>query len=165
MLERLWPTPRPARPWHALLPCVLFLASCGGIDGPDDRYAEANENLSRARGRWNAAHITSYDYVIQRLCFCPTETLGPVRVSVRNNALVGMVYTANDQPVPAQYIGSFPPVDVFFNLIADAIGRRASSINVTYDVTRSFPTRVAIDYVANAVDDELTVEAKDFVVK
>jgi hypothetical protein len=48
-------------------------------------------------------------------------------------------------------------------VIRDALARQAARVEVTYDPTFGFPTRISIDYDAVTVDDEVIYGLDGFV--
>jgi hypothetical protein len=97
--------------------------------------------------------------VVQRSCFCGQPFVGPARVVVQNGTVVSVTFL----PDPTQSVGvsGYPTVEGLFDTIRDGLDR-AGSIDVTYDAARGFPTRMAIDWVKNAVDDEITYTVSEF---
>ena len=55
----------------------------------------------------------------------------------------------------------FRTIDGLFDFIQEAINRNAESIQVTYDPTYAYPTSVSIDYIKQAVDEEMAFKASD----
>ncbi|MEA5507094.1 DUF6174 domain-containing protein [Halotia wernerae UHCC 0503] len=49
-----------------------------------------------------------------------------------------------------------------FNVIQDAIVRRASSLNVWYDARLGYPIQIDIDYSAQIADEELYLTIENF---
>jgi hypothetical protein len=148
-----WPVPR------LLFGTVVFaLASATGCDsvGP-----EVETDLDRARATWQSAAIRDYTYVVQRGCFCAPDALGPVRVTVEDGVVTEAVYLDSGRPVGA-FGNLFPAVEGLFDLIRDAVADKAYRVDVAYDAELGFPTVIDIDYIENAVDDELMVWARDF---
>lgn len=94
-----------------------------------------------------------------RSCFC--ESLGPIRVVVADGVVTSRT-TAGGQPVPAASANNYPDVPGLFALVEDAF-RRAATTNATFDPQYGFPAQVVIDYIAAAIDDELTITAGGFI--
>jgi hypothetical protein len=143
---------RPGSGRVAVLALVAGLAGCE-ISGPGDPTFEVYRN----RAVWRAERPESYEYTVQRLCFCITDAVRPVRVRVSGESVTSRVYAADATPVPSQYAESFPSVEGLFQLILDAMDDEADEIDVVYDPDTGVPLEIAIDYIAMAVDDELTV--------
>ncbi len=99
---------------------------------------------------------------MERLCFCPREITGPVIIQVKAGLVESRRYADTGAPVDARWIAEFPAIDGVFAIVDAAIARRAEMIDAVYDPMRGFPTRVDIDYIKNAIDDELGVRVRDF---
>jgi hypothetical protein len=132
----------------------LTLASCGILD-PDRQV----NGLDEAKARWALLAIDDYEIVIERLCFCPDVT--PVRVTVVGGNVVSRVYLDSGEPVPQERAASYPAVPGLFDLLDEA-NHRGASINVTFDQQYGFPTAAFIDYIKNAIDDEVSIRTSSF---
>lgn len=139
------------RAWFAIV--SLFIVGCS--TGPD-----RDEAFLAAKARWAAQNVSSYEIVVRRSCFCATTD--PVKVTVVNGQVTARVFTTDGQPVPANLIAYYPDVPGLFDLVEDGYDR-AASINVTFDAEYGFPASTVIDYIANAVDDEVAISATGFV--
>ena len=140
-----------------LTPIALFigLAGCGKDAGP-------LSPLTEARQRWEALHLTTYEYVLTIQCFCSDQVTQPVRITVTDGAVTARVYVAGGAPVDSSLAGRFPSIDGLFDLAQAAVEGGAASVQVDYDVRFGYPVRIAIDNIANAVDDEVTYLVSPF---
>jgi len=141
----------------ALLP--LLLGGCGVLGLGED---ETRELLERNERVWSANAPSRYRFVLQRLCFCPQEFTQPVLVTVENGAVVSRTYVLSGQPLAAQSISLFPAMEGVFAILHEAIERKADRMNASYDGRLGYPTSASIDYVRNAIDDELEFRVSDF---
>lgn len=140
------------KPVSLVAPLLILSASACSVLDP----GRPRDQLERAKERWAQAKLTSYEYVVQRGCFC--RDVDPVRIVVANGQVVARVDTVTGQPVSSSQASFFPDVPGLFALIEDAYDR-ADAINVSFDQTYGFPTSAVIDYVKNAADDELSLTA------
>ncbi|MGH7710169.1 MAG: DUF6174 domain-containing protein [Gemmatimonadaceae bacterium] len=134
---------------------VVLAAGCGLITGSDDEVAD---DLRRAQNRWNRSGVQDYQIVVQNLCFCGYTR--PVRITVRFGNVVSKVDAETGEPAPSY--ANAREVARLFDLVREVINQGADRIEVAYDATYGFPTRIDIDYIRNAVDDELQVRTSDF---
>ena len=137
-----------------VMAALVTLTACGGLgplDGP-------REELERARELWEEYEPANYSYAVRRFCFCATEAIGPVRVVVSNGIVVEARYVATTDTVPTSYRSLFPTVAGLFDILEDAYDSDASDVDVTYDTNTGVPTEFFIDYIENAVDDEVGYE-------
>ena len=136
----------------------LFLG-CGSSLVPSTPLDE----LERNEALWGEAEPEEYRYAIRRLCFCVPDVVRPVRVTVRSGAVVERVYVDDGRPVPSGLADLFPGVDGLFELVRDAIDRDAATLEVRYDPASGVPMEISIDYLLEAVDEELSVDVVEAV--
>ena len=129
---------------------VLATVSCS-ITEPTSRD-RAQDELTRNRQRWVAAGIHDYAYDYQRLCFCAPESTQPVRITVRQDAVVAVVRQSDGQPVDAKY--GWPRIDALFDDIQGRLDQHVARIDVDYDATYGYPRSIVVDVAAMAADDE-----------
>ena len=138
---------------HLSILCALAVSlgtlACSTIFGSDgDRH-----RYESAHARWVASGISDYDLVLTNQCFCGYAGMA-VRLEVRNGNVVSRTFVASGDPVPPGAASSFRDVDGLFGVLADALGRHAARLDASYSATYGYPTKVYIDYVANAADEE-----------
>jgi hypothetical protein len=136
-----------------------LLAACGATGPEDARLAALEAHLAR----WHRVGPTSYVYAIERMCFCPAEYLGPVRVWVENREVVELAYVDTGLGVAPDLAAEFPTVEGLFEVLRSAIERRADRIDVTYDAVLGLPLDFWIDYSEMAVDEELGMRVTEAV--
>jgi hypothetical protein len=141
-----------------LLP--LFLAACD-IVGTEDVFEVERDRLDRNAELWASTQPAHYSFFLERLCFCGTEVTARVRIVVLNGAVISRTY-ADGRPVPSQWHELFPPMEGVFQILREALDREAFEFEVQYDPDRGYPRTVAIDYVENAVDEELGLRLTGF---
>lgn len=130
---------------------VLMLGACSDLGPVEGSRAE----LERNRETWQRLRPSSYEYGVERLCFCGFESRGPVRVTVTGDDVSGRTYIDSGDPVPAPLGELFPTVDGLFDVLFDAIEREAYRIDVTYDPISGVPLDLWIDYLHTVADEEL----------
>lgn len=137
---------------------LTFQVACTDSTGPESE-------LKNARARWLAHAPASYSYTVFRGCFCTSDARGPVRVTVRDGVAESRLYTETGAAVPQNYAQFFPTVDALFAQIDSLRTNRVARLDVTYDATYGFPTRIDVDVIAHAADDEFTYETSGFVAR
>lgn len=139
-----------------LLISLVFLgAGCNSEDG-------VRQSLSRHQNQWVSQSIESYRYQLGITCFCLVEISRPVTIEVRNGATHSVSYLADGTAADAKYFEKYDTIDELFLIIDDAIDQKADEIKVTYDEELGFPTRIHIDFMKEAVDDEMTYDITEF---
>ncbi|MBM4183134.1 MAG: hypothetical protein FJ207_02800 [Gemmatimonadetes bacterium] len=145
---------------------VSLLVGCALLAGCSDLGFDVRSltDLERARSRWERTRPNAYVYAIERLCFCPVEYIGPVRVRVQGDTVLERVYVDSGSPVPSGVADFFPTVDGLFAILADAYSDDADDVRVTYDPVTGVPVDFFIDYMEMAADEELGMRVTEDVV-
>ena len=129
---------------------AVVLIACDGVTEPLLDFAHN-------RAKWERAQLTSYSFEYQRFCFCyPLER---ARITVSNGQVSSVILLSTGQPPDSS---SAPLYDVTIDDLFDELGAalaHASQVTVTYDQALGYPRTIAIDHIANAVDDEIAYEA------
>ncbi len=155
-----------------LAPAVVtlgVLAGCGApppapvqptrsVEASDEPTAPPQDAVA-ARQLWRSSEPERYRYTIRYDCFC--ATYGRWRVDVEDGVVV------RTRPLDEQDRGSGPnefvrPIDELLADAARAESGQAGSIEATYDPETGVPTDVSIDWVINAVDDEIAWQITNF---
>jgi len=136
---------------------LLAAVACADATGPSD----PGELLSQNRALWGREGPASYQYVITRSCECLPESAGPVTVVVRGGTVDTRQY-ASGAPVDPQYDQLFTSVPGLFELIQQALDLPAAALAVRYNDQLGYPESIQIDWVAGAVDDEVSYRITEF---
>jgi hypothetical protein len=142
-----------------LLIIFLLLAALAPACGPRN---DVKDSLSRHQRLWVNQGIKNYQYRLRVNCFCPPEVTDQVIVEVRAGAASSVSYAASGKPAESKYFDKYDTMDELFLVIEDAIKRGAAEISVTYDETSGIPTRISIDFVKLAIDDEIAYDISNF---
>ena len=135
-----------------LLVCLPMLIACSDSHGPEQ--SELNASLAR----WESADVEDYRFRFQRLCFC--IFIDPVNIEVRGGEITSVVHADSGTVVDTtQMSGYFLTVDELFEVVQDAIDQEAYSLTVEYHAQLGYPTSIDIDYLLNAVDEEVSFRA------
>ena len=146
--------------WYCLTAVLLvgiavLGTGCGARNG-------IGESLAAHQSRWSDQGKDSYRYELRIGCFCPPEVTDAVLVFVRDGITDSVLYIESGRPAEDRYFERCDTVDKLFLLIQDAIDREADKIEVTYDEDLGIPTRIYIDFVEQAVDDEISYDIARF---
>jgi hypothetical protein len=83
-------------------------------------------------------------------------------VTVRDGMVVGVTNAFDGQiSQPNPDISQFKSIEQLFEVIQQAKLQQADTIAIKYDPVLRFPARVMLDFLADAVDDEIEYEASD----
>jgi hypothetical protein len=127
------------------LTAALLLAACGG----DSTTAPAN-HLGEQRALWASQGLTDYTFDVVRICYC--QFVADVRVTVKDGVITGVTELASEVARDPEL---FRTIDGFFDLVQDAYDRDAHEVQVEFDPSRGYPTRIWIDYVLMIADEEM----------
>ena len=107
-----------------------------------ERFAfQQNQN------KWTSQNISTYSFDVEAICFCPYRE--PIHVEVRNGAPT----TKNEIEINS--------VNDLFQIVHDA-NETADAVSAAYDAQYGFPSYIAIDYIRQAVDDEVSYRVTNF---
>lgn len=131
-----------------------------GSPGPSTEASGPPRDATAALALWRSAEPDRYRYTIEYSCFC--ATYGRWQVDVQDG-VVTRTQPLDDQQQPGAEPSEY--VRPIAELLADAAraeSGEAGAIEATYDATTGVPTQVSIDWITNAVDDEIAWEITDF---
>ena len=137
--------PRAASVFTAIL--LLSSLACGGSTGPEV------DRLGEQRALWQALGLNDYTYDVQRICFCPFRE--GVRVTVVDGAVAGATDLATGEVLEPNEVQWYLTIDDLFDLVQDAYDENAHEVQVEFDPSRGYPTRIYIDYSEMIADEEL----------
>ena len=125
------------------------------------RAAEIAATLEKNRRNWDNHGIDFYQFRFQRSCRCVPEFRREAIVRVRDGSIQHAEYTDNGEVVDPADFGRFLAIDDLFSLIAEALDAQAARIEVSYDPTYGYPTRLFIDRELTMADEEVEYQAAD----
>ena len=129
---------------------LIFLAGCEAITGTQPEKA-----------LWDALDIQNYDFVYEESCFCAFTAPNPVTLSVRDGAVTAATPVGSFLGTMPP-LNSFPTIDSVFAILERAQKNSPGGVTVEFDPTYHYPTRIAVDPIKNAVDDEVTYTVGSF---
>jgi hypothetical protein len=133
---------------------AMLAAFAGGCADQGPRTGTLEGEIAANRALWEATRPASYTYDLEHVCFCGVEGRGPVRVVVQNGVVVARTYVDTGESVQASFVEVFPSVDGLFDVLSDAVRRRAYDVRVTWGSGTGLPLDFFIDYSANIADEE-----------
>ena len=141
--------------WLVIALLALPPVGCESLLGPEQ------DALAAARARWAATNADNYVFEFRRSCFCAPDFVRPVRIEVLDGVVSSAVYVDTEEPISPPPT-SVPTIDDLFDEIQDAVDGMAFSIVADYDADMGYPTSVSIDYIENAIDDEMAFTVSSF---
>ncbi|MEH2259130.1 DUF6174 domain-containing protein [Nostoc sp.] len=128
---------------------------------------QTNNNLNSRRLRfnkrlWEQANIYNYRITVSNSCFCIPDARGPVVIQVRNGQTTSITSVATGKPVNPQFFQKYDTIPELFNVIQDAINRKAFNLDVEYNAKLGYPTKINIDYNSQIADEEIFLTIENF---
>ena len=148
-------------PGVRLLSVLFAFLLIGSIAGCElfGRDSKELDELSSQRRIWQNFNSGTYSYVLTRGCFCAYA--GQFQLFVEENEVVNIVPPWDDlEGIPSEDWDLFPTIDGLFDLIEEAYSGKADRISVDYS-EHGYPAMADIDYIENAIDDELFLGVDD----
>lgn len=141
-----------------LLSALFLISSCNSIvdRGKGDDF-RANQNL------WKQQKIENYRFEFSKFCYC-AGLFNPATIVVRADTVHAVLDPETGEPlrdpqtnelVFSKYPESFQTIDEFFKVIESA-REKADKLNVEYNQKLGYPETIEIDYIKEAIDDEVT---------
>lgn len=140
-----------------LLTLIVVLTACSG---------GASTVLERNRQTWRDSGITHYRFSLFVGCFCPFGDRMPLTVEVQNNEGISMAYpdgtlvAATDPNY--ETFSRYATIERVFSELETAQSGDADEVTVTYDSVYGFPGEIYLDFIKDAVDDELSLQISNF---
>lgn len=133
-----------------LLAISTVLSGCQ-ILGPDD---PREEGVSAHRAAWAEWSNGTYSFAVFRGCFCAWG--GQMWIQVVDDEIVAAFITERNEPVPSEHLVDLHTIEDIFDMVERA-EREAAELEVEW-ANEGYPSRVFIDWIKEAVDDEIRLE-------
>ena len=136
---------------------AVVLTACASV-GP------ASSDFDRARNQWQDADISHYSYNLTLSCFCAFNENMPLVIEVQDGEVVSMEYQNGNEieDVNLELFQKYDTIDNIFAELEKVLGGGADKVTVSYDDTYGFPEQIDIDFVEEAIDDELYITVSGF---
>ena len=139
--------------------CALVLVALA-VSACNDDSNPKQEALNENRAKWEASGVAAYMFEQRVACACPFEE--PIVTMVENGVVTSAFFTPSGVNLDAERLASVRTLDGFFDVVQLAINDDAFQLDVSYDNTYGFPTRIAIDFASDVIDDEITYTISGF---
>ncbi|NEO49518.1 MAG: hypothetical protein F6K55_37625 [Moorea sp. SIO4A3] len=136
--------------WLGLLVMILPLSACSSDPSPEQQLEQNQE-------RWETQKLDNYRYRLQVACYCIGDVTKPVVVEIRNGETTSIVAADSGKPVNRKFFDNYDSVSKLFDVVQKAIDQDYYKLDVTYDPTLGYPTKIDMDYRAEIADDERTL--------
>ena len=139
------------RPYWAL---VVF-ALVSGAAGCDDPAGPERDALNANRELWRSQEIVSYRYEYRLNCFCGGPGSEPVAIEVSDGEVARVTILERSEEVPPSQLIDYPTIEDLFETIEDWLSRDPHEVSTDYHAELGYPIDVFIDFIENAIDEEL----------
>ena len=152
---------------------AIVLTACSGVateipteipnEIPTELPTGVSGDLEGARRQWEEAAISHYQFSLNMVCFCAFAENMPLTIEVQDGEVVSMEYQNGNEIDPAslEFFQRYETIDKIFAELEKATGE-ADEVTVSYDDTYGFPEQIDIDFVKEAIDDELAMTISGF---
>jgi hypothetical protein len=106
---------------------------------------------------WRQQKISNYSYEFTRSCNCSPKTTVPVIIEVSNGIPTSITDKGTGEPADTALFQRYDTIPKLFNIIKEALVRRAANLTVQYDPILHYPTQINIDYDSEITDDEIFI--------
>jgi hypothetical protein len=136
---------------------VIVLTACAGLGQSD---------FDRNQKKWQDANVRHYRFSLSIGCFCAFRDQMPLTIEVLDGEFVSIT-GADGDPIDStdsnyEYYSRYVTIERLFSELESDSMKEADEVTVTYDSTHGFPAQISIDYIKEAVDDELWLTVSDF---
>jgi hypothetical protein len=115
--------------------------------------------------KWEGQNINHYRFTVVVSCFCPfasTEvTYEELNGQVLNESVQSMSDRQIDTAQVSDFYQSYNTIDKVFDYVGGAI-KEADQTTIEYDPTYGFSITVSVDWIKQAVDDEMYTTLSNF---
>ena len=120
--------------------------------------------IERNKEKWQAANISHYRYNLFVGCFCVFSQDMPLIVEVKDGELVSMKYQSGNEidTSSRELFEKYASIERVFSELETNINGKADKVTVTYDPMYGFPAKIDVDFIKNAMDDELSLTVSNF---
>jgi len=142
---------------------TAILASSCSSPTAEELELERNENL------WQSQNFSSYDFTLERQCFCSEDYKGPVNIQVRNGTVVSVTYVSSGELVDSEIFRNADTIEELFGIIRDAyegennFNLKAEMVDVTYHPEMGYPLTILMDISKNIMDEETGYTVEELV--
>ena len=145
---------------------AVVLSACNTIANAGEPKSE----VEQARDKWQSADVSHYKFELFISCFCVFNEDMPLLIEVRDGQIVSMEFKSGKEidPQLMELFKRYETIDKLFDGIESGFDFEgddqgpADKVTVEYDATYGFPTKIDIDFIEQAIDDELYLSISGF---
>jgi len=124
----------------------------------------SQSEIERNQQKWQDSGISHYRFNLFVGCFCVFSQDMPLAIEVQDGVIVSLEYKDGRvvDDINAELFERYATIDRIFSELETDMNGAADEVVVTYDPTYGFPTQANIDFVKDAIDDELALTISNF---
>ena len=115
--------------------------------------------------KWEGQNINHYRFTLVVGCFCPFAgaevTYEVVNGQVVNESIKPAVDRPDELDRISEFYQSYNTIEKVFSYVGKSLNE-ADETTITYDPTYGFPTTVSVDWIKQAMDDEMYLTLSNF---
>ena len=119
--------------------------------------------LAANRRKWESQHITHYRFHLSIICFCGFSDRMPLTIEVKDGQLISILDRQGQSMT--EFLATFEKystIEKLFNVLDSALNGGADKVTVDYNIDYGYPQSINIDYIKDAIDDEMAFEISEF---
>jgi len=138
-----------------LIVSALALAGCS---------LGSQTQIERNRQKWQDANISHYRFNLFVGCFCVFNEDMPLAIEVKDGQVVSMEYQSGNEIDASnrELFDKYATIDRIFTELETNIDGKADEVTVKYDPAYGFPAQINVDFIKEAIDDELALSVANF---
>ncbi len=121
----------------------------------DDTVQRAE--LAANRSKWEEQEIRSYEYETYETCYCDSDIMRTVRVSVKDGIIDSVVVARTGEVLGT---AGYDTIDGQFERVEEAIDLPADFVTVRYDPIYGYPVLAEFDWSTGIADEERGFRSK-----
>ena len=140
---------------------TLVLAACSAVPSAAGNQSDIEQNQEK----WQNANISHYRYSLNISCFCIFVENMPLVIEVQDGEVVSMEFQNGAEIDPSlrqDLFDKYATIDGLFAELETDLNGAADKVTIEYDETYGYPTKADIDFVEEAIDDELYLSISNF---
>ena len=123
----------------------------------------SRQSILEKQAHWQSQDLERYSYLMQRQCFCSPEYTQEMRVTVKNNQVIEVVYSDSGESVNDKVFNQQLTISQWYKLALKSISNENGKTKVVFSEYESYPSRIYIDQHIMRADDEYTVIIKNLI--
>ena len=146
----------------SLILILVALAACSAI--PASLNNPTQTTLATNRQKWESQHINHYRFQLLIGCFCAFRNEMPLTIEIRNDQVVSILNN-QQEPVADDLLPMFETynsIEKLFDVLDSVLNGGADQVTVEYNAEYGYPQSISIDYIQEAIDDEMGFTISDF---